>query len=779
MAFPPTPEQQAAIDAFRAGTDMVIQAGAGAGKSSTLRMIAASAPNRRGLYVSFGKAIVEEAKRSFPPNVMCATAHSIAYQAIGKKYRERLGGSRMPAYLVAQNLGIRDFVHLGSDVNDMMPKTVARIALDTVARFCRTADEEIRPHHVPRQVGYDTPSAYQATQQLVYPYAARIWEDLQRTSGVFPFTHDVYLKLYQLSRPTLNFDFILFDEAQDADPLVTSIISEQSTQRVIVGDSAQEIYCQPAGTRVAVVTGRYSRTKVGAIEQVPIESIQPGDLVASYGEQSRRVRRSGARVTRNEARTYTGDLVTATTISGLSSTYTAGHHCVIRWDRATMSGARIVYLMQRGEQFRIGSTNAVHERQGGRHGLAIRVGQEDADAAWILSIHDAAEEGYAAEHAAQIIFDIPGLTFKAPSGNPATQEEIDRRWAEIGPVRDRAAKALEDHGLSIDDPLWKRGGDLPNFRTSVVATARNLMRGMTMLKFDAAMDVRAGQGVPNSAWQPITVERRFASVRVYSLSVEGDHTYFADGLLTHNSWRGALNAMDKFPGERYTLSKSFRFGHAVAREANRWLDVLDAPLRLTGHDPIPSTIEALTEPRAILCRTNGGAMREVINHIDTRRVALLGGGDQIKRLAYAAQDLKEGKRTDHPELAAFANWDEVREYVAHDSAGSDLAVSVKLIDTYTPRGIIGVVSKLTDEKHADLIVSTAHKAKGCEWPTVKIADDFRAPRIDDDGIQQPVQPEEARLAYVAVTRAQRTLDRGSLAWIDTYEPNRPLALAAA
>lgn len=45
--------------------------------------------------------------------------------------------------------------------------------------------------------------------------------------------------------------------------------------------------------------------------------------------------------------------------------------------------------------------------------------------------------------------------------------------------------------------------------------------------------------------------------------------------------------------------------------------------------------------------------------------------------------------------------------------------------------------------------------------------DFRRPRsIGRDGKPGPVNRPEAMLAYVAVTRAQHTLDRGSLACID-------------
>ena len=74
----PTAEQQAAVEAFATGQNVVITAGAGTGKTSTLRLLADRA-GRRGLYVAFNKAIAEEARRSFPSTVQARTAHSLAY----------------------------------------------------------------------------------------------------------------------------------------------------------------------------------------------------------------------------------------------------------------------------------------------------------------------------------------------------------------------------------------------------------------------------------------------------------------------------------------------------------------------------------------------------------------------------------------------------------------------------------------------------------------------------------------------------------------------------
>ena len=57
-----------------------------------------------------------------------------------------------------------------------------------------------------------------------------------------PLGHDGYLKLWSLQAPVLDFDFILLDEAQDTNPCVMKVLSEQNCQVIYVGDPYQQIY---------------------------------------------------------------------------------------------------------------------------------------------------------------------------------------------------------------------------------------------------------------------------------------------------------------------------------------------------------------------------------------------------------------------------------------------------------------------------------------------------------------------------------------------------------
>ncbi|WP_405669076.1 3'-5' exonuclease [Streptomyces sp. NBC_01166] len=93
--------------------------------------------------------------------------------------------------------------------------------------------------------------------------------------------------------------------------------------------------------------------------------------------------------------------------------------------------------------------------------------------------------------------------------------------------------------------------------------------------------------------------------------------------------------------------------------------------------------------------------------------------------------------------------------------------------------MLHAVDRLVPEDHAKVTVSTAHKAKGREWAHVRIATDFTPPpdtnAVDSSGrpVPGPVKESEARLAYVAVTRARHHLDPEGLAWIDQH-PDNPM-----
>ncbi|MER8186957.1 UvrD-helicase domain-containing protein [Kitasatospora sp. NPDC094015] len=236
------------------------------------------------------------------------------------------------------------------------------------------------------------------------------------------------------------------------------------------------------------------------------------------------------------------------------------------------------------------------------------------------------------------------------------------------------------------------------------------------------------------------------------------------------AWRSAKDVMTGFPADHLHLTQSFRFGPRIAEQANRWLRHADSDMRLTGSGPADSRIGPLSEPDAVLCRGNADAMQEVMAYLERGvPVALAGGGSALDRIANAALELQAGRRTSHPELFLFNSWEEVQEYVEQDKAGQDLKAIVQLVDDHGPEVILKAVGQLSPEGDARVTVSTVHKAKGREWNTVRIGDGFAAPPVTEEGRQLPMRQDEARLIYVAVTRARHQLDVRGISWAGGYE----------
>ena len=481
--FQPTGEQEQIRDAYLAGGPLAVTAGAGTGKTSTLVLLG-EARQARARYIAYNKSIAMEAERKFPRWVRCSTSHSLAYASAGARFRHRLDNKRhVPAKEVAKILGINDPAALPGG-GKLSPVQVARLAMETLQRFCYSADPEPSAAHAPFKKGLNEPAVQQALREILVPLARRAWADACDPDGKLKYQHDWYIKWWQLSDPRIDADVLFVDEAQDCNPVLEWVIARQDAQVIAVGDTCQAIY----------------------------------------------------------------------------------------------------------------------------------------------------------------------------------------------------------------------------------------------------------------------------------------------------GWRGATDALDRLGrGNKLSLSRSFRFGPAIAAEANKWLGLLDADLRLSGTPSVPSRLGEAAAPKAILCRSNAGVMKQVITEIGAgRKTAIpsprpgVAGGGEIERLAKAAISLKRGLGTDHPELMAFQTWSEVRDYAENDPGGEDLQVLVDLIDEHTPEKILAMCAQLVEERYADVVVSTAHKAKGREWESVQIAD-FRKPRKAPDEDEAPLPTsEQMMLAYVAVTRAKVLLDRGPLSFVDEY-----------
>lgn len=249
----PTDEQKEAINLFAEGDNLGIEAFAGAGKTSTLNMFA-KYNKGRGQYVAFNKSIVEDAKSKFPKHVRCNTAHSLAFGVKGKDYSDRLfNARRIRSIDVGRFLELKPLViQTKTGANKILSVSqLGSLVNQTVTRFSQSADHKISYKHIPYVDGLDMPEDGNRTyennnkvKEYLSPYLDTAWADLQSTvGGALTFKHEHYLKMWQLSDPKIGAEYILFDEAQDASPVMLDIIKNQkNSQLIFVGDSHQRIY---------------------------------------------------------------------------------------------------------------------------------------------------------------------------------------------------------------------------------------------------------------------------------------------------------------------------------------------------------------------------------------------------------------------------------------------------------------------------------------------------------------------------------------------------------
>jgi superfamily I DNA/RNA helicase len=237
-----TDEQGYAVDLFKTSKTLKISAFAGTGKTSTLVSVAKSTP-KKGLYLAFNKSIAAEASGKFPRSVDCRTMHSLAFRAIPSAYRgntAKLTNALHPNQ-VAQLLEIEE-IWVGNIT--LKPRSLAFLTAKTVQRFCQTGDDELQVGHVHLTGKLESLEVkYQEEfKDYLAKLAAHLWDRMLDPASEAPLGHDGYLKLWSLSKPQLNYDFLLLDEAQDTNEAVLSVLRLQDSQLTLVGDRHQQIY---------------------------------------------------------------------------------------------------------------------------------------------------------------------------------------------------------------------------------------------------------------------------------------------------------------------------------------------------------------------------------------------------------------------------------------------------------------------------------------------------------------------------------------------------------
>lgn len=794
--FPPTPQQTAMLEAFKTGQSMVVQAGAGAGKTSSLVMLAeyAKTQGRNGVFTAFNKAIVSDAGAKLPDNVNAATMHAIANRAMRSARPElmkRLNSKALTRDAQAKLLGITDGVQ--TDEKKLRPGWLAGWVLKGIDKFAMSADKEPDWTHLEPIRGLSD-DENEAIAKAHLPALRAAWADLTSDDGKLRFEHATYLKLFELSNPKLGTDFVLFDECF---PAGTPILTSEGYVPVdeIVDGSRRDwmVATQLSGNGVG-----WANVRTG------YRTERRSDLVRVVHEHGTVFCTADHPFVVADGRVAAQSLAVGETLLLVQGTSD--------WAGEVRRGRRAKVLLQRARD--AGS----NDQPGG----TSRVGGEGTSAGSVQSRQHVARRGGA--HAtqqpdAERVFAREDASDADRHGPPA----VGSGWQRFG--HDGTA---DDSARSVGDGLGRRAcrvvwrgiaseghADALQDRRSAPGAADSGGSGRGVALLDRPARIRRAEGF-------VLVESRVVSVtvlepgdpdwvgvsgranHVYTLEVDSEsHTYFANGVAVGNcqdsspvmasiigqqrqhgtqlvyvgdadqsinGFMGAVDALselEKVPGVLSTrLTHSFRFGPQVAEVANNVLANFSGA-RITGAGK-PSTIGPVPNPAAILTRTNGTAMKFAIDALDEDKSVAM-SPNLVKALtgfAKAAKSLREDGWTDHADLAPFASWDAVQHYVEDDPAGGDIKTLVELIDSHGPDAILSVLKNVAPPGEADVTILTAHTSKGLEFPTVRLADDFP---VDQD----KMNADDYRLMYVALTRAQQRLDVGANSWI-LRPPERPV-----
>ena len=218
-----------------------VAAFAGTGKTTTLQAWAEAHANQGILYLAFNKAVQQEAAAKFPSHVTAKTAHALAYQSldVGRRFGEKLG-RRLP---FKEYQALLDIPLAG--IMDKPAFQVGHCIRQTITRFQASADDALMPRHIPpAYIALYTDAQRRAFNAEIVSRAEQCWQWMCDATHRLGMDHDTYLKLWQLQKPrTQRFQAILFDECQDANPVMLDIVSAQRhTTTVYVGDRHQQIY---------------------------------------------------------------------------------------------------------------------------------------------------------------------------------------------------------------------------------------------------------------------------------------------------------------------------------------------------------------------------------------------------------------------------------------------------------------------------------------------------------------------------------------------------------
>ena len=217
-----------------------INAVAGSGKTTTIIEYAKQLPkDAKVIYIAFNKTVKDEAAIKFASlglqNIRVETAHSLAYKHIVVRSGFTLKAN---GYKTQE---LPNILEMQSNAEKHYEFIIANHVLKLVSLFCNSSKQKVE------EVDYLATIDNEKTLQFVKSCLPFIVLQTRRflakmNNKEIEITHDFYLKKFQLAQPILPYQYILFDEAQDASAAMLDVVLKQQATKIIVGDTHQQIY---------------------------------------------------------------------------------------------------------------------------------------------------------------------------------------------------------------------------------------------------------------------------------------------------------------------------------------------------------------------------------------------------------------------------------------------------------------------------------------------------------------------------------------------------------
>lgn len=311
----------------------------------------------------------------------------------------------------------------------------------------------------------------------------------------------------------------IFDEVQDFTPSQLKLIRRWARYMhwiMLAGDDDQ----------ASAAWSRILTTKHGWIAAKNLDS-EIHTLATFVQERSQMagISRSGRSFVKEKSR-YMG-FMHEIMAGGMSTEVTHNHPSIFRFTEGAKEKT-CVYLMRKGTYFRVGWCQVL--RADGCLHFSVRCKNEDADAGWILDVFDSRAEASLAESYVSAHFGISTVIWKPmhdQSRGHYSEDIISRLFEMLGDHTERALSCLNHFKKDILKPFYIKDSKTRHGSVNYKTATCNLFPGI--------MSVPVYTGKKEPEWLAIdSIEKRWYDGTVYSFSVEKDHTYVSDGIITHN-----------------------------------------------------------------------------------------------------------------------------------------------------------------------------------------------------------------------------------------------------